>query len=85
MQGAAAGMALGPGGAGIGAVIGAAVPIFKRLTEEANSTSSALATLSEKAIVLKASMGEEASNVGAMQRLREIPGLSNVELLARRS
>ena len=78
-------MALGPDGAGLGAVIGAAVPIFKQLANEAQSTSSALAALSEKAVALKASMGEEASNVGAKQRLREIPGLSNVELLARRS
>lgn len=78
-------MALGPGGAGIGAVIGAAVPIFKQLADEAQATSAALVELSDKAKALKASMGEEASNVGARQRLREISGLTNVELLERRS
>lgn len=70
LQGAAAGMALGPGGAGIGAVIGAAVPIFKQLAEEANSTSNALVELSDASKALKAAMDVEASTAGARQRLR---------------
>lgn len=85
LQGAAAGMALGPAGAGIGAVIGAAVPIFKQLADEAQATSNALVELSDKAKQLRASMGEEASNVGARQRLREIPGLSDEEMAERRA
>ena len=60
------------------------MPIFKQLADEAKATSDALVELSEKAKALKASMGEEASNVGARQRLREISGLTNTELLERR-
>lgn len=62
----------GPQGLAIGAILGAAVPVFQQMLAATKSTSEALAELSDSAKRLRAEMGEQASEVGRSQRVKEV-------------